>query len=186
MLKNGTAQLSRGLRFILVGVGVNLLAAFLPDGAALAAAGTCYTLTALGLFFASRADKRFWVPLVLLTVNTFLVDLMYGGITEGTQALLVSVADLFLSVLVICMTCLFTLPFVEGKKDGGARQGQWAWKCEIASAVCALSVALMRDVPGMEQFKFSLSMLSTLCMLLTTVFYLYFLWKASCALRGQG
>ncbi len=185
MMKNGASELSRGLRFILGGVGANLLVAFLPGGASLAAAGICYALTALGLFFATRADKRFWVPLLLLTVNTFAVDLMYSRLTDGTMAMLVSMADLLLSVLVICMTCLFTLPFVKGKVDGGEKQGQWAWKCQIASAVCALSVALMKDVPGMESFKVSLSMLSSLCMLLTTAFYLYFLWKASGALGAQ-
>lgn len=182
-MKNSAADLSRALRFILAGVGVNLLGAFLPQGANLAAAGACYTLTGLGLIFATRADRRFWIPLVLLTVNTFLVDLLYSRFSGGLSAALVGMVDLLLSVLVICMVCLFTLPFVEGKKDAGAKQGQWAWKCEIASAVCALSVSLMKDVPEMEQLKFSLSLLSSLAMLLTSVFYLYFLWKAGCALK---
>ena len=152
---------------------------------ALAAAGICYALTALGLFFAARADKRFWAPLVLLTANTFLVDILYGRSADGPSALLVGVADLVLNVLVVCMICLFTLPFLKGKPESGEKQGQWAWKCEIASAVCALSVALMKDVPGMEQFKYSLSMLSSLTMLFTTIFYLYFLWKAGGALRAN-
>lgn len=182
-MKNGAADLSRGLRFILAGVGANLLGAFLPQGINLAAAGVSFALTGLGLVFATRADKRFWISFLLVLTNTILVDMLYDFHSGGPSTVLVGVLDLFLSMATVCTICLFTLPFVEGKKDSGARQGQWAWKCEIASAVCALSVSLMKDVPGMEQLKLSLSLLSSLAMLLTSVFYLYFLWKAGSALK---
>ena len=185
-MKNGTADLSRGLRFVLAGVGANLLGTFLPQGVNLAAAGVGFTLTGLGLIFATRADKRFWISFFLVVTNTILVDMLYDFRSGGPSTVLVGVLDLLLSTATVCTICLFTLPFVEGKKDGGAKQGQWAWKCEIASAVCALSVSLMKDVPGMEELKFSLSLLSSLAMLLTGVFYLYFLWKAGRALKLPG
>lgn len=180
-----TSELSKGLRFILGGVAANLLALFLPGGVSLAAAGMSFTLTALGLLFAARADKRYWIPMVLLTVNTFLMGWLYDWAVGELQLLLVGLLETVLSVSVICLICMLTLPFLRGGQDSGAQEGQLAWKCEVASAVITLSDDLMRNVPEREGLKLTLNLMASLGVIAAAVLYLVFLWKASSALEAK-
>ena len=178
-------SLGRGLHLILGGIAINTLAGLLQGTAALLAAGLSCGLTALGLFLATRVDKRFWLPLVLTILNTFVLDLLYAKVTDRVQVLLLVVGQLALNAAVVCCICLFTLPVLEGRRDAGARQGQWAWKLEIAATVTYLSDFLMREVPEMALMKASLNLLAMGAMVLMTVFYLYFLWRAGSVLQKQ-
>ena len=184
-MKTSASELGKGLHFILGGILANAAAGMVQGPAALAVSGLSCGLTLLGLFFASKADKRFRLPLVLTAVNALGLDILYTKVTDQRQALLLMMGKLTLNAVAVCCICLFTLPFLEGRPDAGAKQGQWAWKLEIAAAVTYLSDLLMGKVPGMEMLKASLSLMAMGAMFFMTVFYLYFLWRAGSTLRKQ-
>lgn len=178
-------ELGRGLHFILGGIVVNALAGMLQGTAAVVVSGVSCGLTVIGLFLGTRMDRRFWLPLVLTAGNTLALDYLSVGVTDRNWLLLLTVGRLALNAAVICCICLFTLPHLEGRQDGGAKQGQWAWKLELAAAVTYLSDVLMRNVPEMAMLKASINLMAMAAMVLMTVFYLYFLWKAGLALQKQ-
>ena len=79
-MQQNTVEISKGLRFIFVGLCLNILTV-LPvpllsaEEAVLAASVLAFGLTVSGLIFAGRGDKKYYVPLVLLAVNTLGVEM---------------------------------------------------------------------------------------------------------------
>lgn len=177
-----TAEIGKGLRFIFVGVIVNLFTLLGGTAGSVAELGN-FILTVSGLLFALRGEKKLAVPLAVLVVNNLGIAILRRTPISARAALVVLTANTLLSSLVICLICALTMPWVKDRAV--AKRGGWAWKCNAASAVVAVSCLLMDGVPGeqAQMLRGVLSLMSLVLMAVAAVFYLVYLWQAGTILQ---
>lgn len=185
-MQNKMSELGGGLKLLFFGACLNLLT-MLGDVLGLAALVVSFMLTAAGLMMALRVEKKYWIPLVLLAVNTFGPQLLQQLMDTAGMALALSAGSSLLSALVICLICVITIPWVEQRDEELTRRGKLAWQCSALSVLVAVSVMLMENVPGeqAQMLRGSLNIMALVVMAISALLYLSFLWKASATLQGR-
>lgn len=185
-MQNKLSELGMGLKLLFFGAFLNLFT-MLGDVLGLAALIVSFMLTAAGLMMALRVEKKYWIPLVVLAVNTFGPQLLQRLMDTADMALALSVGSSLLSALVICLICVIAIPWVERRDRELAQRGKLAWQCSALSVLVAVSVILMENVPGeqAQTLRGYLNFLAPVTMVISAFLYLSFLWKASATLQGR-
>ena len=180
-MQQNTVEISKGLRVIFLGLCLNILT-FFSNEMAFAASILSFGITVSGLIFAGRGDRKYYVPLVLLVVNTLGVEMIQRNLT-GMAVLWLAIVRLVLTTVVLSLICITTLPWVAQRKGRPSRMGRAAWIGCALSGTVVLAFNLLMGVPGQELFAAVLSMVGMAALAVTEVVYLLFLWQAGTILK---
>lgn len=186
-MQQNTVEISKGLRFIFAGLCLNILTV-LPvpllsaEEAVLAVSVLAFGLTVSGLIFAGRGDKKYYVPLVLLAVNTLGVEMLQRSLT-GMVVFWLAIVRLALSTVTLSLICAITLPWVAQRRGKPSRMGRAAWVGCVVSGVLVLAFNLLAMVPGREMLAAILSVVGMAALVVTAVLYMVFVWQAGTWLK---
>lgn len=184
-MQQNTVEISKGLRFIFVGLlltGLTYLPV-LPDEGAFAISILGFGITLSGLIFAARGERRYYVPLVLLVINTLGVEMLLRSLT-GLAVFWLAIVRLVISTVTLCLICIATLPWVAQRKGKPSRLGRAAWIGCALSGALVLAFNLIMGVPGQELLAAVLSLLGMAVLVVTAVLYMIFIWRAGTLLKG--
>lgn len=182
-MQQNTVEISKGLRFIFAGLVLNFLT-FLPvEELVFAGSILSFGITLSGLIFAARGDRRYFVPMILLAVNTLGVQMLATQMT-GVALFWMIVARLVLSVVTLCLICIVTLPWAAQGLGRPSRLGRAAWIGCVLSGATVLAFNLLAAVPGQELLAAVLSLVGMAALAATAVVYLLFIWKTGTLLKN--
>lgn len=182
-MQQNTIEISKGLRFIFAGLVMNVFT-FLPvEELVFAGSILSFGITLSGLIFAARGDRKYFVPMILLAVNTLGVQMLATRMT-GTALFGMAVLRLALSVVTLCLICTVTLPWVAQRLGRPSRLGRAAWMGCGLTGITVVAFNLLAVVPGQEVLAAVLSLLGMALLVATTVVYLLFIWRAGTLLKN--